>query len=164
MALAFYWEEIGRPLLSGLALGLCLYKPTLVLLILPMFVVAGRWRNLAGVAVTGLALALVSLLVVGSELSFGYFDALRDFSGTTAGMEPKDWRITDWKFIDLNFFFRNLFGEPTLLVKILVLLIAAVPLGFLIVSWLRLGRGSEIQRRLLWASTLTWTMVINVYV
>jgi len=128
-----------------------------------MLVVARRWWNLLGVGLTGLALALVSLLAVGSELSFGYIDALRGFSGTTAGMERKDWEITNWKFIDLNFFFRNLFGGPTLLGKVLVLVIAAVPLIFLIISWWKWG-GSEIQRRLLWASTVTWTMVINVYV
>jgi Glycosyltransferase family 87 len=160
MALAFYWEETGRPILSGLALGLCLYKPTLVLLLLPMLVVGRRWWTLMGVCLTALALALLSLLTVGAQLSFGYIDALLGFSGTATGtgMERKD-----WKFVDLNFFFRNLFGEPTLLGKILVMLIAAGPLIFLFISWWRMGWGDKIQRRLLWASTVTWTMVINVY-
>jgi len=180
MAVAFYWEGAGRPVLSGLALGLCLYKPTLVLLLPPMLVVARRWWNLIGVGLTGLALALVSLLTVGPQLCFSYIDALRGFSGTATGtgMERKD-----WKFIDLNFFFRNLFGEPTAVGKSLVLIIAAVTLIFLIISWWRLGgmlsRPSRVfafdsqaitgresmapNGRLVWASTVTWTMVINVY-
>jgi hypothetical protein len=160
MALAFYWEENGRPILSGLALGLCLYKPTLVLLLLPMLLVARRWWTIMGVGLTGLTLALVSLLTVGQRLCFSYIDALRSFSGTATdtGMERKD-----WKFIDLNFFFRNLFGEPTVVGKALVLIIAAVPLIFLIISWWRLDRTGEAYRRLVWASTVTWTMVINVY-
>jgi hypothetical protein len=87
----------------------------------------------------------------------------------------------DFKFIDLNFFFRNLFGGPTTMGKVLVLLIAAAPLFYLCLSWWRLGRkfspgnsrtaahgfdsheSKGTCRRLLWASTITWTMVINVY-
>jgi hypothetical protein len=180
MALAFYWEDAQKPIWSGLALGLCLYKPTLVVLLLPMLAVARRWWTLLGVGLTGLALALVSLLAVGSRICLSYIDALRGFTGTAtgAGMVRKD-----WKFIDLNFFFRNLFGEPTPLGKVLVLMLAAGPLIFLMISWWKLGgmlsRPSGVRSlghresngresmapycRLLWASTVTWTMVINVY-
>jgi len=170
LALAFFWEEAGRPILSGLALGLCLYKPTLLILLLPMLIVARRWWTLLGVGLTAGGMVLVSLLTVGSQICFSYIDALRGFTGTATGtgMVRKD-----WKFVDLNFFFRNLFGEPTQLGKALVLVIAAVPLIFLVVSWWRLGKdqiskASETRevlayRRLLWASTVTWTMVLNVY-
>jgi hypothetical protein len=180
VALAFYAEEAGRPILSGLALGLCLYKPTLVILLLPMLAVARRWRTLLGVGLTALALALASVLTVGGEICLNYIGALRGFTGTTTGtgMIRKD-----WKFIDLNFFFRNLFGEPTTSGKVLVLLIAAVPVIFLVISWWRLGgmlsrpsralvfgppasAGREsmaLYRRLVWASTVTWTMILNVY-
>jgi hypothetical protein len=160
MALAFYWDDAQKPILSGLALGLCLYKPTLVVLLLPMLAVARRWWTLLGVGLTGLALVLVSLLAMGSQICLSYIDALRGFTGTAtgAGMVRKD-----WKFIDLNFFFRNLFGEPTPLGKTLVLMLAAGPLIFLMISWWKLNRGGRDYRRLVWASTVTWTMVINVY-
>jgi hypothetical protein len=160
LALAFSWEEAGRPILSGLALGLCLYKPTLLILLLPMLAVARRGWTLLGVGLTALGLGLVSLLTVGKQICFSYIDALRGFTGTATGtgMVRKD-----WKFIDLNFFFRNLFGEPTPLGKALVLVIAAVPLVFLLVSWWRLDRTGEAYGRLIWASTVTWTMVLNVY-
>jgi hypothetical protein len=160
VALAFYWEQAGRPILSGLALGLCLYKPTLLVLLLPMLVVARRGWNLFGVGLTALGLSLVSLLTVGSQVCFSYFDALRGFTGTATG---RGMVIKDWKYIDLNFFFRNLFGEPTLLGKVLVLVLALAPLTFLIISWWRLDRSGEAYRRLVWASTVTWTMVLNVY-
>jgi hypothetical protein len=160
LALVFSLEEAGRPILSGLALGLCLYKPTLLILLLPMLAVARRGWTLLGVGLTALGLGLVSLLTVGRQICFSYIDALRGFTGTATGtgMVRKD-----WKFIDLNFFFRNLFGEPTPLGKALVLVIAAVPLIFLVISWWRLDRGGEAYRRLVWASTVTWTMVLNVY-
>jgi hypothetical protein len=125
-----------------------------------MLAVARRWWTLLGVGLTGLALALVSLVAVGSRICLSYIDALRGFTGTAtgAGMVRKD-----WKFIDLNFFFRNLFGEPTPLGKTLVLMLAAGPLIFLMISWWKLNRGGRDYQRLLWASTMTWTMVINVY-
>jgi hypothetical protein len=160
LALAFSWEQESKPLLSGIALGLILYKPTLVILLLPMLVVARRWRTLLGVSFTGLFLSLISLVAVGKNLCLSYIDALRGFTGTTTGtgMVRKD-----WKFIDLNFFFRNLFGEPTPLGRILVLAIAAAMLIFLCISWWNMERGGESRRWLVWAGTVTSTMVINVY-
>ncbi len=160
LALAFFWEQKGKPLLSGLALGLILYKPTLVILLLPMLVVAMRWRTLLGVALTAVSLGLISLAAVGKSVCLSYLDAIQGFTGTTTGtgMVRKD-----WKFIDLNFFFRNLFGEPTTLGRVLVLTIAAVILGFLFISWRRMDRGGESRRWLVWAGTVTSTMVVNVY-
>jgi len=161
LALAFYWEQSAKPVQSGLALGLLLYKPTLVFLLLAMLLVGRRWRTLLGVGLTGLFLGLVSLLAVGKSICFSWINALRGFSGTATGSGLV---LKDFKFIDLNFFFRNLFDGPTTLGKVLVLLIAAGPLVFLIISWWNLHRGGENRRRLIWAGTVTWTMVINVYV
>ncbi|HEV2950308.1 MAG TPA: glycosyltransferase family 87 protein [Gemmataceae bacterium] len=160
LALAFLWEQEGKPLLSGLALGLILYKPTLVILLLPMLVVTIRWRTLLGVCFTALFLSLISLIAVGKNICLSYVDALQGFTGTTTGtgMVRKD-----WKFIDLNFFFRNLFGEPTLLGRILVLAIVAAMLIFLFISWWNMDRGGERKRWLVWAGTVTSTMVVNVY-
>ena len=160
LALAFYWEEAGKLVLSGLILGLCLYKPTLVILLLPMLVIARRWWTLLGIFLTGLGLVLASVLAVGPEICFRYVDALRGFTSTAtgSGMDRKD-----FKFIDLNFFFRNLFGGPTLAGKVLVVAIAAVVLFFLFFSWRKVDRWGQPGRRLIWASTVTWTMVINVY-
>jgi hypothetical protein len=160
LALAFFWEQEGKPLRSGLALGLILYKPTLVILLLPMLAVTRRWWTLLGVSLTGLFLILISLIAVGRNNCLSYIDALQGFTGTTTGtgMVRKD-----WKFIDLNFFFRNLFGEPTTLGRVLLLTIAAVTLGFLFISWWRMDRGGESRRWLVWAGTVTSTMVVNVY-
>ncbi len=160
MSLAFYLQQSGKPFLSGLALGLLLYKPTLVFLLLCMLLVARQWWTLLGVSVTGLTLGLVSLLAVGPSLCFTYIDALRGFTGTATGPGLD---LKNFKFIDLNFFFRNLFGGPTTLGKVLVPLIAVVPLVLLFKSWWNMDRGPESRRRLVWAGTVTWTMVINVY-
>ena len=47
-------EDRGRPFLAGMALSMCLYKPTLLLLLLPMLMVTRRFRLLAGFATGGL--------------------------------------------------------------------------------------------------------------
>ncbi|MGH9853500.1 MAG: glycosyltransferase family 87 protein, partial [Blastocatellia bacterium] len=65
LALAISCERRGRPLMSGAALSLCLYKPTLLLLILPMLVITRRFSTIAGFVIGGLLLAATSLLVVG---------------------------------------------------------------------------------------------------
>src|SRR5207248_8813631 len=35
IALAYFWQERGRPTAAGVALGFCLYKPTLLVLLFP---------------------------------------------------------------------------------------------------------------------------------
>ncbi|HEU4434734.1 MAG TPA: glycosyltransferase family 87 protein, partial [Pyrinomonadaceae bacterium] len=49
---------------SGLALALCAYKPTLLLLVVPMLLVTGRWLTIAGMTVGTIILGLISLAVV----------------------------------------------------------------------------------------------------
>jgi Glycosyltransferase family 87 len=160
IALAFYWNQTNHPLLSGLALGCCLYKPTLLLLLLPMLLLARCLWTLVGVGMAGIALTAVSFLAVGKETCLSYIPALLGFTSTTtgAGMERKD-----WKFVDLNFFFRNLFGEPTLIGTVLWVLLAAGPLAVLLISWWRYPRLEPDRRQLIWAGTLAWTLVINLY-
>jgi hypothetical protein len=160
IALAFNLEQARRPFWSGLILGLCLYKPTLLFLLLPMLLVARRFWTLAGVGACGMGLTAASFLAVGKGICLAYPAALLGFTGTAtgSGMERKD-----FKFVDLNFFFRNLFGGPTLAGTILVVLLAAGPLVFLLVAWWRFPRLEEGRWKLIWASTLTWTLVINVY-
>jgi hypothetical protein len=43
----------GRPLLTGLAIGLLLYKPTFAIPLIGLLIVRGRWRELSVVALVG---------------------------------------------------------------------------------------------------------------
>ena len=55
----------SRPFIAGLLLGILSYKPQLAILI-PVALLAGRnWRALIGAAVSGISLALISLIVFG---------------------------------------------------------------------------------------------------
>ena len=48
LALAIVNEHRRRPLVSGMCLSLCAYRPTLMMLLLLMFVVSRRWNILLG--------------------------------------------------------------------------------------------------------------------
>ena len=65
ITLAWCCLHVRRPIAAGGALGLCLYKPTLLVLFLPLLVISRQGRVLAGVVLAGLALAGVSLAAVG---------------------------------------------------------------------------------------------------
>lgn len=143
---------------SGAALALCAYKPTLLFLVAPMLLVTGRWLTLIGLAVGNLALALISLLLVGWQGCINFMDRLLFYSTAATSTEAG---LRSFKYVDINAFMRLLLPHHThtrwAITAALVLL--AVP--FIVSSWWRLS--GEPQRLLLWALTLTWTPVLNIY-
>src|SRR5258708_25288545 len=58
--------ESGRPYLAGAILGLSVLKPQLIIAVPFVLLLSGRWRVTAGWAVTSGALAIASLLVIGT--------------------------------------------------------------------------------------------------
>jgi len=158
-ALAFHLEMRGRAMLSGLALGLCLYKPTLLVLFLPMLGVGRRGWTFAGAALGGTFLAGVAILAVGWDESLHYLQVLRGFSEETAG----SLKLRDWKYVDLNTFFRLLLGGTSIWQRAVLVATCAGPLAYLARLWWTFGREGEAVRRLTWAATLTGTCVLNVY-
>jgi hypothetical protein len=160
IALAWYWQQAQRPLSAGVALGFCLYKPTLLVLLLPLLVIARRWRMLAGFGVAALGLAGVSVLTLGWRGCLDYVGILLGFARLTGGESV----LRTWKYVDLNAFFHLLLGDHPLVGRLLVLVIVGPALGLLAVAWWRLDDRSDAYRNLVWASTLTWTVVANLYV
>jgi len=66
----------NRPVLAGILIGLLSYKPQLGILI-PIALLAGReYRVFAAAAVTTLAFAAVSWLVLGTEVWLAFFDTI----------------------------------------------------------------------------------------
>ncbi len=57
----------GRPLLGGLLVGVLWLKPQYAMLFPVVFLLKGRWRELAGMAVTGAVVAALSVAMVGVE-------------------------------------------------------------------------------------------------
>ena len=161
LASAVLLEGRGKLFASGLALSLLTYKPTLLVLIGPMLVVTGRWRVIAGLAVGGTALGLVSVGFGGWGILSRWFDALV-FAGRHATSATSGLRL--WKFVDLNSFARGLADTHVALRWIIAGTTSSVALVWLLRGWWCMRTRGELNARANWALTLAWLPILNVYV
>jgi hypothetical protein len=159
MALTIYLERRECEVLSGAALAPCLAKPTLLLLLLPMLVAARRWRMLVGFGVGVVALAGVSLASVGWAGCAAYLRMLLMFGGFAGAKQSS---LNTALYVDLNALFRLLVGRDGWPSLALAACVAAGMLPLLARVWLHAGR-QPVWWNLAWATTLVWTMLLNVY-
>jgi hypothetical protein len=161
MALTLHCESLWSSFGTGLCLALCFYKPPLLLLVLPMLVIARRWRMLSGLAVGGLILATVSMLAVGWRGCLAYADHVAMFARIIRAPTTE---FPIWKFVDLDHFLGLLFrgNIPLQLIVWAAVLLAVLP--FLARLWWTFDRSGPNRRMLTWSATLTWTLVLNGYI
>jgi hypothetical protein len=161
IALAISLERRRQFFLSGLALAVCAYKPTLLLLIAPMLLVTRRYYTVLGAVTGGVILALVSLLLVGLEGCRAYLNVLLFFKEASTSSASG---LLSWKYVDVNSFFRLLLGAQTQLRWIMTAAAFLVGLPFLFRVWWRSAAQDEGERSFVWAITITATLVLNLYV
>jgi hypothetical protein len=118
-----------RDALAGVALGLALYKPQLVL-VMALFLLVGRRRDaLLGLAGTALALVGVSGAIVGAA-------GIRDYLTLSLTMPGwvylPGWRT--WNMHSLNSFFVLLVADPTLS-RALAAIASLAVIGLAILAW-----------------------------
>ncbi len=152
LAIAFCLHYKGRHIWAGLALALLLYKPPLVVLLLPMLILTFQWRMLLGFTVGAVTLALLSLVLVGAPGIAGYFRILKLFY--VAANSPTEIFQT-WKYVDIGAAFRLLTGHPG---DILRFVLVAVALPFLWRAWRR-GRAGGLS----WALAVACTLLLSLY-
>lgn len=163
IALAIFWSTRGRALAAGLALSVCIYKPTLLPLILAMLLVMRQWRTLVGFLLGTLCLAATSVALVGTQPCLDYINMLVGYVNKTTGGGAGASGFQTWKCIDLNAFFK-LLGVPSIAAFAMM---ACIGLLALKEVWIARPHDAESARRTLplaWAAALTWTLVLNVYV
>lgn len=162
IALAIWLQRRGREYGSGAVLALCLSKPTLLILLLPMLVVARRWRVLVGFLGGTVAVGALSLAVVGGSGCIDYVLTLFRFGKVaTAGdgtFSPPS------LYVDLNSFIRMLTAWPGAWPLLLLIPLAAGIVPWLIRVWRNVPPGWTTRWQLTLAGTITWTMLLNVYV
>ncbi|HTW63727.1 MAG TPA: glycosyltransferase family 87 protein [Bryobacteraceae bacterium] len=156
-ALFFWCLENERPLLAGLALSLCLFKPTLVALPALMLLAGRRWRVAGGLAAGGAALGLASLATIGWEGIRAWRNIL-GFNAQVAAAAGDAWHRS--KYVDLAAFLHLLLGNNQSITAILFVAASLAAVGSLGWAWWRSG-GSA--RNELWAATLCFTLVVNAY-
>jgi hypothetical protein len=159
-ALAISCERRGYQILSGVILALCLYKPTLLVLTLPMLLITRRFSTVAGFAIGSLFLGLVSMLVVGWQGCLEYIKMLLFYTNASTSAASG---LTTWKYVDINSFFRLLSHKHVYLRWVLTGLAFLLTLPVIIKCWWKANRSNETDQSLVWACTLTWTLVLNLY-
>ncbi len=160
IALALYLNRREFFTLSGMALGLCLYKPTFLLLIIPMFMFARRIKLLLGFFTTGVFLAVISCLAVGVQPCLDYLNIATGASRMSVSALGF---FRTFKYVDILSFFRLLSGGFSLITWAGAIASALVSVPFLIRLWWKLDRLDVRRKDLVWASTLTLTTVLNLH-
>jgi hypothetical protein len=148
LALAIYLDR-KNPFASGLALAMLLYKPPLLILLIPMLFVTKRWRALAGFSLASAVLIVVSFAVIGFHGVWSYFEMLQMFSHTKAAGN-----VTRLE-IDLFSFFSAFVGGR--LATWVTVGFAVVIAPFLLSAWRRFPENA-------WALGITWMLILNFYV
>ena len=103
LAAAARWDRDGKSLRAGIVLALLLFKPQFGVVLLPLLLVARRWRMLAGWAGGAAVLFVVSTLLMGGAWISGWWDRATAFSETNLAANGTN-------FVSIPGFFENLAG------------------------------------------------------
>ncbi len=148
------------PVVAGLALGLTTYKPSLMAIPAAVMILGGCWHMLAGLSISSAMMILGSVATSGVNGFWMWILRLRVFSAYATSNEAI---LRRTKYVDLNSFFTVLLGASSVERAIAAIATSAV---FLILAWnwWRSRHQAHEVQRYLWAATLAWTMLINIYV
>jgi hypothetical protein len=162
VGVAIFQERRGKPFVGGLALALLAYKPTLVLLVVPMLLLTRRLKLLSGFATGTAVLVLVTTGFGGFSIWPTYLHSLSFFrrfieSGGQSVMQL-------WEYVDFNSFSYSIpGGRSVIALAILTCISAASAVALVVLLW-KSAKGGRQAQDLAWAATLTWTLLLNLYV
>jgi hypothetical protein len=152
LALTVHCARTGHPFDGGLVLALLLYKPPLLLLVLPMILITKQWRLFAGFVAGTVILASLSFLLVGLSGLARYAAMLRVFYEANNATEEV---FQTWKYVDVGAAMRLITGHSASVIRFM-LLAAFLPL--LLLAWRKVG-----AEPLSWALAIVCTLLLNFY-
>jgi len=166
VGLAVAEEKRSRPFVSGLALSILTYKPTLLLLIVPMLLITRRFKALLGFVIGSSVLVLIATAFAGVGIwpvyahFLSYFRQASVFNGQSL--------LQLWEYIDFSSLTYSIpGGRSSIGLAFLAALTVSILAVLAVLLWKSTGRGGLVGRPvqdLVWATTLTWTLLLNVYV
>lgn len=160
ICMASFLQRRGNAFLGGVVLSLCLYKPTLPALVLPLLVVGRRYRMLTGFATGASCLAGVSVLAVGFEGCRRYVEVLLDYARFRQSA-PTAFR--PWMYVDALSLTRSINGASRWWGSALLAALMGAVLILLIRVWWRSERGWSDSYQLSWSCAWTWTPLLSGY-
>lgn len=160
--MAVAMELRRRPLLGGLALSVLAYKPTLLLIVVPMLLLTRRWRVFAGFVAGSAAWMLIATAFTGFAIWPEYLRFLRFFRSVSMSQGQSLLKL--WEYVDFTSFSYSIpGGRSTAALTVLIGITVAVAAALATLLW-RSVNGTKAVRLLAWAATLTWTLLLNLYV
>jgi Glycosyltransferase family 87 len=161
MVLVLLGEKASRPILSGLALSVLIYKPTLLLIVVPMLVITRRFKALMGLTAGASMLILIATFLGGIRIWPAYLHFLNSFGRTSGVYGQSSLRL--WKYVDLNSFsFAVRDGRSMIALTFLACFVIAVAIWVGVAWWKSAGVDNP-RQSLAWAVAISWTMLVNVY-
>jgi hypothetical protein len=155
-------EARSKPFASGVALSLLAYKPTLLLLLLPMLLLTRRYKTLFGFLTGASALLLLTTAFAGIKIWPAYVHFL-DYFSRTVGVGGHS-ALQLWQFVDLNSLsFAIPGGRSKTGLLILIAAIIAIA-AYLAILLRKSSKAGEAAQHMAWAVMLTCTLLLNVYV
>lgn len=151
-SLAICELKARRPFSAGLALSLSLYKPPLLMLFIPMLFVRKQWEVLFGFLSGSAFLIGLSTAVMGVRIWPAYVRLL-------LSLGPIYNQLNFSMYVDVPAFSTMIFSNHPW-IKLGVL---ASSFGLAGCFLLRAWRSSK-ETLAVWAATITWTLVLNIYV
>jgi hypothetical protein len=162
VGVAIFEENNSRLFSSGLALSILAYKPSLLFLLIPMLLLTRRFRTLCGFISGSALLVFVATAFAGVQIWPAYADFLRLF-GRFVGFKNQSAHALE-EYIDLKSFMQAVSGGWSTARLVLFISASIVIAAVLALTIWRSAKGGSPARNLAWATTLTWTLVLNVYV
>ncbi|MGB7735461.1 MAG: glycosyltransferase 87 family protein, partial [Thermoguttaceae bacterium] len=153
-AAAIYLRQQGREFSAGMVLAVLTFKPTLLLLLLPMLVVTRSFRVLCGVAASGLVLLAISFWAVGYDGCLGFLRFLARYA--EAERVAPEMLKSSWKYVDLRSAAYPIFLHPSPWSSAMLAVLVAAAAMLLWRTWRHCT-----DWRLAWATALIWTPVLS---
>jgi hypothetical protein len=162
VGVAIFQEHKGRPFTSGLALAILTYKPTLLFLLVPMLLITRRIRAFLGFLTGASILILLVTAFAGLDIWSTYAHFLTFFQQVSVYRGQSLLQL--WEYVDLTSLSYSIpGGRSAIALTVLASLTIAILAVLAALSWKSAAHRAPVQY-LVWSATLTWTLVLNLYV
>jgi hypothetical protein len=156
-------DHLDHRFRSGLALSACLFKPTLLVLLLPMVLVTRRWRTFLGFVAGAAALFLATTSFEGFGIWPVFFHSILSFGKLASRPQASSILILN-KYVDLSSFSALVPAGRSLPGLTIFFTVACCAFLALLWFWWKSPVAGRPFKNLSWAATITWTLLLNVYV
>ena len=156
-------DDLDHRFRSGLALSACLFKPTILVLLLPMVLVTRRWRTFLGFVAGAAALFLATTSLEGFGIWPVFFHSILSFGKLASRPQASSILILN-KYVDLSSFSALVPAGRSLPGLTIFFTVACCAFLALLWFWWKSSGAGRPFNHLSWAATITWTLLLNVYV